>query len=115
MFLGLTKAMFLRPDLPTGRLAGGTEVKSAVPLGTAGAEPRAARLFAGEHGEHPPFDRSERASILIQVGGSLSCQPTRPANGLNQVIARRGQARIALGDRATLGASVETDRTHSQP
>jgi len=48
----------LRPDrFRTPRSAG--RVKSAALYRAAAPEPRAARLFAGEHGEEPPFDATE--------------------------------------------------------
>ena len=53
MFLGeIDKPMFLGADLPSGRPAGAAEVKG----GAAGTRSHAQ---ASQHGENPPFDRSE--------------------------------------------------------
>ena len=43
-------------------------------LHAAGAEPRAARPFAGEHGEHPPFDGREHAGSLMEAEAITSCR-----------------------------------------
>ena len=70
MFLGSTKRVFLRPDLPFLGQSGAGPVKFvAQRRDRSHAQPP----LGGEHGEDPQFDRPEHDAMLMANEGLACC------------------------------------------
>jgi len=118
-FLGSIWGAVLRPDLPkagTGARSGGQKRRV---VHAAGAEPRAARRFAGEPGEHPPFDGCEHAGRLGAGRGEDS--PPCPCAGLGHTAHRdvteggRWYYRTRSGQHATARGAKPAKASASAP